>query len=103
MVQPFPNKDSLRDFNLQGHFLIQANGQMLLWKSREGTNEFALASAQRGRLKEDAEGTYVEMDSAWKYIDIGKIRSLSSVAANPGCQRTCTPLSLVARHIISAL
>jgi hypothetical protein len=72
LVQPFPNKDSLRDLNLLGHFLIQANGQMLQWKSREGTNSFALASAHGGQLKKDAEGTYVEMDSAWKYIDSEK-------------------------------
>lgn len=77
MVQPFSNKDSLQDLNLIGHFLIRANGEMLQWKIREGTNAFALASAQGGRLEKDAEGTYVEKDSAWKYIDSGKIRTLS--------------------------
>jgi len=75
MVQPFPNTDSLRDLNVQGHFLIQGNGEMLLWKRREGTKEFAFASALGEPLKEDAEGTYVEIDSAWECLDIGEIRS----------------------------
>jgi hypothetical protein len=86
MVQPFPNTDSLRDVNLQGHFLIQANGQMLRWKRREGTDEFAFVSAQGGRVKEDAKGTYVEMDSMWKYIANGTIHSplsLQDQVVNP--------------------
>jgi hypothetical protein len=77
MLQRFANKDSLQHFNLHGHFLIKANGEMFVWKSRGGTNEFPLGSALGGRIKADADGKYVDMDSSWDFIDKEELRVLS--------------------------
>jgi hypothetical protein len=69
-VQPFMNADSLGHLNVQGHFLIKANGEMLICEYREGTEEFARVSAQEGTaVKRDAQGAYVGADSQWGLLD----------------------------------